>query len=144
MTDKQPAMSPSDLPVELVLDRATGPRRAEADELLALFTEISGEEPVVWAGRIIGFGEHEYRYESGRGGRSPMLAFAPGPSKHTIYLPNDFAERWPDLMATLGKHRASKVCLYLTRLTDVDRGVLRELLELALVEAEAEARSQPL
>ncbi|HEY9423294.1 MAG TPA: DUF1801 domain-containing protein [Microterricola sp.] len=144
MTDKQPAMSPSDVPVELVLDRATGPRRAEADELLALFTEISGEEPVVWAGRIIGFGEYEYRYESGRGGRSPMLAFAPGPSKHTIYLPNDFAERWPDLMATLGKHRASKVCLYLTRLTDVDRGVLRELLELALVEAEAEARSQPL
>lgn len=144
MTDKQPAMSPSDLPVELVLDRATGPRRAEADELLALFTEISGEEPVVWAGRIIGFGEYEYRYESGRGGRSPMLAFAPGPSKHTIYLPNDFAERWPDLMATLGKHRASTVCLYLTRLTDVDRGVLRELLELAIVEAEAEARSQPL
>ena len=144
MTEKQPAMSPSDVPVELVLDRATGPRRAEADELLAMFTEISGEEPVVWAGRIIGFGEYEYRYESGRGGRSPMLAFAPGPSKHTIYLPNEFAERWPDLMAKLGKHRASKVCLYLTRLTDVDRGVLRELLELARVEAEAEARSQPL
>lgn len=49
MAAKQPAMSPSDLPVAEVLDRATGPRRAEADELLAILGEISGEQPVVWA-----------------------------------------------------------------------------------------------
>ena len=137
---KQPAMSPSDLPVEVVLDRATGPRRAEADELLTMLGEISGEQPVVWAGRIIGFGEYEYRYESGRGGHSPLLAFAPGPAKHTIYLADDFSERWPDLMAELGKHRASKVCLYLTRLTGVDRGALRTLLERSLAEARSQAR----
>lgn len=139
MADKAPAMTPSDLPVEVVLDRATGPRREEADELLALLGEVSGEDPVVWAGRIIGFGEYEYRYESGRGGRSPLLAFAPGPTKHTIYLANDFAERWPDLVARLGKHRASTVCLYLTRLTGVDRSALRELLELSLAESRSQA-----
>lgn len=134
MAAKPPAMSPSDLPVARVLESATGPRRAEADELLALFGEISGERPVVWAGRIIGFGEYEYRYESGRGGRAPVLAFAPGPTKHTIYLVNDFAQRWPELMSRLGSHRASKACLYLTRLTGVDRGALRTLLELSLAE----------
>jgi hypothetical protein len=139
MAEKAPAMTPSDLPVEVVLDRATGPRREEADELLALLGEVSGEDPVVWAGRIIGFGEYEYRYESGRGGRSPLLAFAPGPTKHTIYLANDFAERWPDLVARLGKHRASTVCLYLTRLTGVDRSALRELLELSLAESRSQA-----
>jgi hypothetical protein len=138
MAAKQPAMSPSDLPVAEVLDRATGPRRAEADELLALLGDISGEQPVVWAGRIIGFGEFEYRYESGHGGRSPLLAFAPGPTKHTIYLPDNFAERWPDLMAGLGTHRASKVCLYLTRLTGVDRSALRTLLERSLAETRAQ------
>ena len=42
MAAKQPAMSPSDLPVSEVLDRVTGPRRAEADELLALHREVSG------------------------------------------------------------------------------------------------------
>lgn len=140
MAVKQPAMSPSDLPVSEVLDRATGPRRAEADELLAILSEISGEQPIVWAGRIIGFGEFEYRYESGHGGRAPLLAFAPGPAKHTIYLAEDFSERWPDLMARLGKHRASKVCLYLTRLTGVDRSALRTLLERSLAEARARAR----
>lgn len=140
MAAKPPVMSPSDLPVAEVLDRATGPRRAEADELLALLGEISGEQPVVWAGRIIGFGEYEYRYESGLGGRAPLLAFAPGPAKHTIYLVSDFSERWPDLMAQLGKHRASKTCLYLTRLTGVDRSALRKLLEHSLAETRSPVR----
>lgn len=139
MAAKRPAMSPSDQPVAEVLDRATGPRRAEADELLALFAEISGEEPVVWAGRIIGFGEFGYRYASGHEGRSPLLAFAPGPTKHTIYLADDFSERWPDLLAGLGTYRASKVCLYLTRLTDVDRGALRSLLERSLAQSLSQA-----
>lgn len=134
MSTKQPAMSPSDQPVTEVLDRATGPRRAEADELLAMFGEVSGAPPVVWAGRIIGFGEYRYRYESGRTGLSPRLAFAPGSTKHTIYLPEHSAERWPDLLSQLGPHDASKVCLYLKRLTGVDRGVLRELLERTLAD----------
>lgn len=132
MTAKQPAMSPSDMPVADVLDRVSGVRRTDADELLALLGEISGERPVVWAGRIIGFGEYEYRYESGHSGRSPLLAFAPGSAKQTIYLMNDFSERWPDLLAQLGPHRASKACLYLTRLAGVDRAVLRTLLERSL------------
>ena len=134
MAAKAPAMSPSDMPVSDVLDRATGPRRAEVDELLALHAEVSGGSPVVWAGRILGFGEYEYRYESGHSGRAPLLAFAPGAARHTIYLANDFSERWPDLMQQLGPHRASKVCLYLTRLTGVDREVLRELLRRSLAD----------
>ncbi|MEV4900183.1 DUF1801 domain-containing protein [Citricoccus sp. NPDC055426] len=134
MATKPPAMSPSDLPVEQVLERVTGPRRAEADELLALHAEVSGEQAVVWAGRIIGFGEFEYRYASGHGGRAPLMAFASGPREHTLYLVSDFAERWPELMDTLGRHRASKACLYLTRLTGVDRAVLRTLLERSLAE----------
>jgi hypothetical protein len=134
MAAKPPAMSPSDLPVAQVLDRATGPRRTEAEELLAMLGGISGETPVVWAGRIIGFGEYEYRYASGHSGRSPLLAFAPGPTKHTIYLVNDFSQRWPELLDRLGPHRASKACLYLTRLSGVDRSALRELLEHSLAE----------
>lgn len=129
---KQPAMSPSDLPVDAVLDRATGPRRAEADELVALLGELTGEAPMVWAGKILGFGEYEYCYASGHSGRAPLLAFAPGPTKHTLYLVPAFAERWPELVAQLGPHKASKGCLYLTRLEGVDRGALRALLQRSL------------
>jgi len=137
MAAKEPAMRPSDMPVAEVLDRVTGPRRAEADELLELHREVSGAEPVVWAGRIIGFGEYEYRYESGHGGRAPELGFATGSARHTVYLSENFSERWPELMSALGPHKASKVCLYLTRLSQVDRSVLRTLLERSLAEVRA-------
>ncbi len=139
MASKAPAMSPSDLPLGPVLDRASGPRRAEVDQLVELFRELSGAEPVVWAGRILGFGQYEYRYDSGRGGIAPLLAFAPGPSNHTIYLVTDFAERWPELMQQLGKHRSSKVCLYLTRLSLVDQKILRELIFRSLQETLSES-----
>ncbi|WP_044496360.1 DUF1801 domain-containing protein [Nesterenkonia massiliensis] len=131
MPAKQPAMSPSDTPVEAVLDQTVGPRRAEADELVSLFAEISGEKPVVWAGRIIGFGEYQYRYASGHSGQAPLMAFATGKNQHTIYLVSNYAERWPELLARLGSYRTSKACLYLTRLSKVDMSVLRELLMLS-------------
>lgn len=142
MTAKQPAMSPSDASVTQLLDRVTGPRRAEADELIELHQEITGADPVVWAGRIIGFGEYQYRYATGHGGIAPELAFATSSSKHTIYLVSDFAQRWPDLIAGLGKHRASKACLYLTRLSGIDSAVLREMLERSLAETRAENPQQ--
>lgn len=127
-------MRPTGEPVDAVLNRATGPRRQEVDELLALHAELTGEEPVVWAGRIIGFGEVEYRYESGHGGRMPLLAFAPGATRHTLYLNTDYAQQWPELLERLGPHKTSKACLYITRLSNVDGAVLRELLTSALAE----------
>ena len=130
MAAKEPAMRPTGEPVAQVLDRATGPKRAEVDELLDLHMRVSGEQLVVWAGRIVGFGEYEYRYDSGHSGRAPLLGFAPGASRHTVYLATDFAQRWPQLLEQLGAHKASKACLYLTRLTNVDRDVLTQLLGL--------------
>lgn len=131
MVTREPAMRPSGTPVEDALARAKGPRRDEVDELLEVFRRISGEEPVVWANRIVGFGEYQYTYSSGHAGRAPRYAFAPGPTKHTIYLSSGFAQRWPDLVDRLGPHRASKACLYLTRLSSVDLNVLQKLIELS-------------
>lgn len=122
-------MSPSDVSVTEVLDRIAEPRRSEAYELLALHEAVSGETPVVWANRIIGFGRYEYRYDSGHSGVAPLLGFASNNTKHTIYLEESFTEKWPDLMVKLGPHKASKVCLYLTRLSKIDTAVLRELLK---------------
>lgn len=129
MAQRESAMRPTGEEVADVLDRAQGPRRTEADELVELLGEISGLQPVVWASRIIGFGEVAYRYESGHGGTMPVLAFSPAARQHTIYLTSDFDVRWPELTAQLGRYRSGTSCLYLTRLSHVDRNILRELLE---------------
>ena len=129
---------PSDTRVEEALDRATGPRREEVAELLDLLGDVAQRPPVVWADRIVGFGEYEYTYDSGREGIAPEIAFASG-AQHTLYLVQGFAERWPDLLDRLGPHRTSTACLYLTRLSAVDRTVLREILERSL----AAVREEP-
>lgn len=139
MGAKQPAMSPSDLPVSEVLARAHGRSLPEAELLLGLFQEITGLPPVVWAGRIIGFGEYEYRYESGHGGSAPLMAFAPGSAKHTIYLQSGFSDMWPELLEALGPHKSSKACLYLGRLSKIDLEVLRDLLVSSYAVARTEA-----
>lgn len=118
---------PSNTSVDEALDRATGPRRNEVTDLLKLFQEVAQRPPVVWAERIVGFGQYAYAYDSGREGIAPEIAFASG-SKHTLYLVEGFAERWPDLIERLGPHRTSNACLYLTRLSAVDQDALRELL----------------
>ena len=118
---------PSDTSVDEALDRATGPRRDEVNDLLELFQDVTQQTPVVWADRIVGFGQYEYAYDSGREGIAPEIAFASG-AKHTLYLVEGFADRWPDLLDRLGPHRTSTACLYLTRLSAVDRDVLREIL----------------
>jgi hypothetical protein len=132
MSATAPAMSPSDLPVSQVLDRVTGPRRAEADELLRILGDLTGHQPVVWAGKIIGFGQQEYRYDSGHGGIMPTLAFATTDRHHTIYLVSDFAKAWPNLVGRLGPHRTGKSCLHLTRLSKVDVSVLTQLLRASM------------
>lgn len=137
-TKKAPAMSPSDMDPSEVLDRIAGPRRQEANELLALCRAVTGERPVVWAGRIFGFGQYEYRYDSGHSGIAPLLAFASNSTKHTIYLSTGFAERWTDLLEQLGEHQTSKACLYVSRLSKIDQGILRQLLDRTLADTLAQ------
>ena len=69
---------PSDTSVDEALDRATGPRRGEVTELLELFEHVAQRPPVVWAERIVGFGQYAYAYDSGREGIAPEIAFASG------------------------------------------------------------------
>ena len=40
----------------------------------------------------------------------------------------DGTARHSDLLAGLGKHTTSRVCVYITRLSDVDLGVLEQVL----------------
>ena len=57
----------------------------------------------------------------------PVAAFATGARQNTIYLDSGFEERRPELMRDLGRYRAGTACLYITRLANVDREVLRAL-----------------
>ena len=102
-------------------------KRSDAFNLLDILEKVSGFNAKLWGPSIIGFGSYHYKYESGHEGDSPILAFSPRSTALTIYFSAGLEEREP-LLAQLGKHKASKGCLYIKKLADIDLGVLETIL----------------
>ena len=102
-------------------------KRKDSHELVALMQDITGEPPKMWGPSIVGFGTRHYKYASGREGVVCLTGFSPRSGAIVVYLgpgiDND------KLMAKLGKHKHGKGCLYINKLDDVDRDVLRKLIE---------------
>lgn len=101
-------------------------RKSEAMQLLELFEQRTGEQPVMWGDSIIGFGTYDYGYASGRSGSWMRVGFSPRKQQMTVYVMPGF-ERYDELLAALGPHSTGKSCLYLKRLDAVDTTVLGDL-----------------
>lgn len=101
-------------------------RRHDARAVLELMRAVTGEEPVMWGDSIVGFGQYHYEYDSGREGDWFLAGFAPRKSNLVVYIMSGFP-RHAELMQKLGKHRTGSSCLYISKLDDVDRDVLRDL-----------------
>ena len=105
------------------------PRRADAEAVCAAMTRISGEPARMWGPSIVGFGVNRYKYDSGREGEICKIGFSP--RKAALALYGMGIDRNAAIVARLGKHSTGKGCLYIKKLTDVDRGVLDELIAAA-------------
>lgn len=112
---------------------ADAEKQRDARALVAVMREVTGEEPVIWGGTMVGFGRYRYRYRSGRTGEWFLIGFAPRKGQLTLYVTDGF-EAHEGLLARLGKHTKGKSCLHVKRLGDVDTGALRELLERSVAE----------
>jgi hypothetical protein len=102
-------------------------RRTDAKMLVKLMQKASGEKAQMWGPSIIGFGSHHYRYDSGREGDIPLIAFSPRKAATVLYNVTGFSGS-NGLLAKLGKHRTGKGCLYIKKVADVDQNVLQALL----------------
>jgi hypothetical protein len=107
-------------------------RRKDCRELMALMKKATGHPPKMWGASIVGFDRYHYEYASGRTGESLITGFSPRKADLVLYSgPGLETKR---LTSKLGKHRTGKGCLYLKKLDDVDRDVLRELVEVSVSE----------
>lgn len=113
--------------------KATPEQHADAQQLVRLLTAVTGEQPKMWSGSIVGFGSYHYTYASGRSGTSSLVGFALRGKEFALYLAPDWddAERW---LSELGKHKAGKGCLYVKKLADVDAAVLERLVAASVEE----------
>ena len=114
-------------------------RRADAKALVKLMESAAGEKPKMWGPSIIGFGSYHYKYESGREGDMPVVAFSPRKTATVLYGITGFGEA-AALLAKLGDHTIGKGCRYIKNLADVDQHVLETLVVKSLAAKRAGAR----
>lgn len=100
-------------------------RRSDAATLIDLMERATGESPRLW-GSIVGFGEYDYRYDSGREGTSPAAGFSPRKAATTVYLADGVGAH-DDLLSDLGPHTTGVGCVYIKDLEAVDVEVLAEI-----------------
>ena len=101
-------------------------KRLDCIELIQLLKKQTKLEPKMWGPGIIGFGSHHYKYDSGREGDSPNIAFAPRASSIAIYLSGNFEER-EELLKIFGKHKTDKGCVHIKTLADINKNVLMKM-----------------
>jgi hypothetical protein len=100
--------------------------RKDCFEIMKIMKQVTKEEPKMWGSSIVGFGSYHYKGKSGREGDWMLTGFSPRKQNLTLYLMHGFDEQ-KDLLKKLGKHKTSMGCLYIKKLDDVDKKVLKEL-----------------
>jgi hypothetical protein len=101
-------------------------RRKDSFAVSALMQEITGEKPAMWGTSIVGFGEYHYKYASGQEGDWMLVGFSPRKDNLTVYIGPGLAN-YKELLARLGKHKATVGCLHVKSLDDVHVPTLKKL-----------------
>ncbi|HTS10437.1 MAG TPA: DUF1801 domain-containing protein [Candidatus Eisenbacteria bacterium] len=116
------------LSVPAYINALTDPaQRSDAKQLAQLMQRASGEKPKLWGPSTVGFGSYHYRYDSGREGDMPLISFSPRKAALVLYSMLDHSHA-KSLLPELGKHKTGKGCLYIKKLADVDKKILKALI----------------
>jgi hypothetical protein len=110
-------------------------RKAEAEELLAMFGRATDLTAAVWGTSKIGYGRYAYSMPSGRKSEFMMAGFEPAKKHIVVYLSPDF-EEFTAPLEILGKHDKGKSCIFIKALKDVNLEALEELVRLGLASTE--------
>ena len=103
-------------------------KRNDCFEILKMMKQVTKEEPKMWGASMVGFGSYHYKGKSGREGDWMLTGFSPRKQNLTLYLMGGF-DTHADLLNKLGKYTTGAGCLYIKKLDDVDKKVLKELMQ---------------
>ncbi len=124
---------PTDANVEEFLAAATpARRRTDGEELAQIFSEVTDTEPVMWGPSIIGYGSYQFISPANPRTRGiwPKTGFSPRKAALSLYGLKDLPEG-AELLPKLGTFTEGVGCVYVKKLDDIDRAVLRQLIAIA-------------
>ena len=103
-------------------------QRTDSRKVLDMMQRLTGDEPKMWGPSIIGFGFRVVKSPTtGREVDWLDIGFSPRKGNLSLYVLNG-QNGQDEMLATLGKHKAGKGCLYIKRLSDVNVKALEELI----------------
>lgn len=104
-------------------------KKADSFKLLEIYSTITNEKPKMWGSSIIGFGQYHYKSErSKQEGDWMLTGFSPRKQNLTLYVMPGFDD-YGKLLNELGKHKTSKGCLYINKLSDINLDVLKQIIK---------------
>lgn len=104
----------------------TDQKKKDSYELIRIMQEYTGFEPRMWGPSIIGFGVYHYKSDrSKQEGDWPLVGFSPRKAAISLYI---YMGDDQNLLSRLGKFTMGKSCIYVKKLSDIDVGVMKEMM----------------
>jgi hypothetical protein len=110
-------------------------RKADAVTIDAMMQTATGGRGTMWGTSIVGYGYTVGGPSAPAGTPWFDIGFSPRKANLVLYGMGDAD---PGLLASLGKHKLGKGCLYINKLSDVDVAVLQRLIDIKVANAHAE------
>ena len=106
----------------------TEQKREDSFAILKLMEEVTGYEPKMWGESLIGFGSYHYKSERSRQeGDWLLVGFSPRKTAISLYVYSD-CNGQEDLLKELGKFKMGKSCIYINKLSDINKDTLEKLI----------------
>ena len=103
-------------------------KKSDCYAIIEMMKKATKAEPKMWGSAIIGFGN--MRYVSPKTGREVdwlIIGFSPHKANLSLYV-KIHADKNPELIKKLGKCKTGGGCLYINKLSDIDAGILQEII----------------
>jgi hypothetical protein len=118
----------TDLSVDTFIDQISeDQKKKDAYSILELMQDATKSKAKMWGNAIIGFGDKKIKYPNGRELDWFIMGFSPRKQNFALYIHGAVTDN-SILLKKLGKYKTGKGCLYISKLEDITKTVLREII----------------
>ena len=108
-------------------------KRKDSFVLLEMMKKATGEEPKMWGGSLIGFGQVKIKSPTtGREADWLRIGFSPRKANLSLYISGNINHQHAEALKKLGKHKTGVGCLYINKLDDIDIAILKGMIDASL------------
>ena len=118
-----------------------GEKRTDCLLISKMMEKATKSKPEMWGASIVGFGRRKYKYASGKEAEWMVIGFSPRKQNIVLYGLKIFKmtagglkekRKENDFLLKLGKYKEGGGCLYINKLSDINRKELEKIIRLAV------------